>query len=450
MTGLAVFAACLALTLSLRAAEPAPAPAAPATAGRAAPAAGAAPGAASEPLQTADPMKVDMAVRALRERQARLSAKAVSYLWDQRMDRETAKIGKVQMRYLHALCYLALVADGSAADPKYKERLAKVVESLRQPIAELADRANGESKLYVGTSRDTLAFETHAVVALAFEQLAAADLKDLAISELFFRGAESAIAYIMDFRKRGRNYENAGGWPVNAAPYNQSRPDRRCTVWQLLLLKAHAYAGGKVDSTAMEEGPGFIFAAQRVTPEATASVREAEKTYREWLPRLKRGEAVPEAVRDDLNDYYEYKRQCEEAGGFGIDTIGIITPGATAIGLYTMGLFPYEEAARCHAAVQAFVRMPLAWDAQRFFMHQFFATRGMWMYSQRFRTLDFCNYMNRLLTLMEQKQDADGSFPLGSYGVEELNQMERIYTTAMCVLIVNCNRGTLIFDRPPY
>jgi hypothetical protein len=112
-----------------------------------------------------------------------------------------------------------------------------------------------------------------------------------------------------------------------------------------------------------------------------------------------------------------------------------------------MGLCDFEDAARLDAAAQTYVRMPLAWDAQRFFMTQFFATRGLWLYSQRTRSLDFCNYMNRLLTLLEQKQDADGSFPLGSLGVEELNQMERVYTTAMCVLIVNANRGNLVFDR---
>jgi hypothetical protein len=394
-----------------------------------------------------DPMRLEMATRALRERQQRLSTKAVSYLWDQRMDAESGRIGKAQMRYLHALCYLALAADGGADDPRYAERKAKVIASLRQPLAELEASAGEDSRIFVGTSRETLAFETHAVVALAYEQLAAEDLGDPALNELFFRGAESAIAYVMDFRKRGRTYENAGGWPVNAAPYNQSRPDRRCTVWQLLLLKTHAAAGGKVDATALEEAPGFVFAAQRLAPEITPEVREAEKTFREWQPRLRRSERPPEAVRDDLNDYYEFRRRSEEAGGFGLDALGIITPGATAIGLYTMGLCDFEDAARLDAAAQTYVRMPLAWDAQRFFMTQFFATRGLWLYSQRTRSLDFCNYMNRLLTLLEQKQDADGSFPLGSLGVEELNQMERVYTTAMCVLIVNANRGNLVFER---
>ena len=57
---------------------------------------------------------------------------------------------------------------------------------------------------------------------------------------------------------------------------------------------------------------------------------------------------------------------------------------------------------------------------------------------------------HRLLALLEQKQAADGSFPLGSRGVEELSRMERVYTTAMCALIINCSRGNLLFDRLPY
>ena len=394
----------------------------------------------------ADPFRIQLAVQALRERQERVSRKAIRYLWDERMDPQTGRIGAVQTRYLQALCYLALVADGSDSNPRYIARLEKVIASLREPLAPLEGSSETGAKLFLGTSRESLSFETHAVIALACEQLAASDLGDPSLNELFFRGAESAIAYIMDYRKRGRNYESAGGWPINAAPYNQSRPDRRCTAWQLLLLKTHSYLGGRVDSTAMEEAPGFVLAAQRLPPERTPSVEEAEKTSREWMPRIRRGESAPEPVRDMLNEYWEYKRRMEEVGGFGIDTLGITSPGATAVGLFVQGLFDADEDRR-HLAAQAFARMPLAWDSQRFFLNQFFAARGLWMYSQRFKTMDFANYMNRLLTLMEQKQDEDGSFPMGSMGVEELNLMERVYTTAMCVLIVNANRGNLVFDR---
>jgi hypothetical protein len=165
---------------------------------------------------------------------------------------------------------------------------------------------------------------------------------------------------------------------------------------------------------------------------------------------MRRGEQPPEELREPINQYLEYTRQLEESGGFGVDTLGVVTPGATAVGLFTLGCFEPENKQRFSAAAEAYVRMPMAWDAQRFFLTQFFAVRGLYRYSEQYRTLDFLQYMNRLLTLMEQKQESDGSFPLGSSGVEELTQMERIYTTAMCVLIVNCNRGNLLFDRAPY
>lgn len=216
-----------------------------------------------------------------------------------------------------------------------------------------------------------------------------------------------------------------------------------------IAAQAHSYLGGKVDSTAMEEAPGFVFAAQRLPPEKTPRIAEVEKVALEWLPKIRQGQAAPEPIRELLNEHWEYKRRMEEAGGFGTDTIGITTPGATAVGLFVQGLFDAGEDRR-HMAVQALARMPLAWESQRFFLNQFFATRGLWMYSERFKTLDFANHMNRLLTLMEQKQDDDGSFPMGSMGVEKLNMMERVYTTAMCVLIVNANRGNLVFDRIPY
>ncbi len=402
-------------------------------------------------VEFAGPLQLAMAERELRERQKQISAKGIAYLWDQRMDAASGRIGKSQGRYLQALAYLALASGGDADSPEYRERIERVCESLLQPVADLETVSTDSlPKLFVGTSREFLAFETHAVVALAYEQLATQKHEDATLNQHFMRGAESAIEYVMEFRLRGRNYARAGGWPVNAAPYNRNRPDRRCTAWQLLLLKTHFYNGGAANSAAMREGPNFIFAAQRQAPELTDDLREAKHVHDEWKPRLRRGVDPPPDVRAKINDYMEYTRQLDESGGFGIDTIGIVSPSATAVGLFAMGLFDVPDENRHQAAVQAFVRMPMNWEAQRFFLTQFFATRGLYLYSQKYGTADFHTYMTRLLTLMEQHQDADGSFPLGSRGVEELSRMERVYTTAMCVLIANCNRGNLVFDRLPY
>ena len=406
---------------------------------------GQAPASPAAPGEDAHAMRL-----ALRRRQERISARALAYLWDQRLDPETGRVGRVQVRYLQALCYLALVADGQARAPEYQKRLARVIGELRQPIAGMKAGSESRRKVFVGSSRDFLAFETHAVVALAYEQLAASELGDPAANEQFLTGAGSAIDYLMDYRKRGRDYARAGGWPVNANPYNRNRPDRRCTAWVLTLLKAHTYNGGKVNSTALKEAPNFVLAAQRLAPEMTEALREAGKLHGEWAPKMRRGAQPPVEAREKINNYFEYTRQLEESGGFGLDTIGIVTPTPTAVGLYTMGLFDFEDAKRHRAAADAYLKMPLAWEAQRFFLTQFFAARGLYLYSRRYRTVDFEYYMKRLLTLMEQKQGADGSFPMGSRGVEELTQMETVYTTAMCVLIVNANRGNLIFDRPPH
>ena len=232
-----------------------------------------------KPIRELSPAELARARKLQQRRQQRISRKAIAYLWDQRLDRETGRIGKVQGRYLQALCYLALAADGSA---KYagKPGLEKVVASLRQPLADLAHTRRAQRKLFVGTSRDALMFETHAVVALAYEQLAASNLAEPRTNELYLKGAASAIAYVLDYRRRGRNYARAGGWPVNASPHNRNRPDRRCTAWQLLLLKAHTYNGQKVNSTAMKEAPNFILAAQRLAPKKTAHLEKAEKTYK--------------------------------------------------------------------------------------------------------------------------------------------------------------------------
>ena len=305
-------------------------------------------------------------------------------------------------------------------------------------------------KLFVGTSDDALAFETHAVVALAYQQLATARLPTLDDNQRLQLGASAAIAYILDYRKRGRTYDSAGGWPVNSMTYNRNRPDRRCTAWQLLLLKTHGYTGAEVDSTALTEAPQFILAAQRLVPPLDAELEKARDAYDQWAPALRRGEDLPDDARDAVNRWLAYERQREDAGGFGLDTLGIVTPSATAVGLWTLGVFAPEEQARQRDAADAFQRLPLSWDAQRFFLTQFFAVRGLWLYSQRHDRPDYWLYLNRLVTLMEQKQHADGSFPLGSRGVEELNEMEQVYTTAMCVLILNADRAALLCDRLPY
>ena len=161
---------------------------------------------------------------ALRRRQERISARALAYLWDQRLDPETGRVGRVQVRYLQALCYLALVADGQARAPEYQKRLARVIGELRQPIAGMKAGSESRRKVFVGSSRDFLAFETHAVVALAYEQLAASELGDPAANEQFLTGAGSAIDYLMDYRKRGRDYARAGGTLMLGIEYASHSP----------------------------------------------------------------------------------------------------------------------------------------------------------------------------------------------------------------------------------
>jgi len=387
--------------------------------------------------------------RDLQARRERISDKAIAYLWDTRLNTETGTIGKVQPRYLQALAILALAADGKLEDPVYADRLALVAGDMAQPLSRI-ELGSAPRKLFVGTSNDVLAFETHAVVALAYQQLAISRRIDAEQSERLQLGVAGAIEYMLDYRKRGRTYDTAGGWPVNSMAYNRNRPDRRCTAWQLLLLKTHSYVGADVDTTAMTEAPNFILAAQRQAPEMDAELQVAKDAYDEWLPAMRSGKAIPKDARDAMNRWLEYERKREESGGFGIDTIGIVTPSATAVGLWTLGMFEPDAKERYASAATAYQRMPMSWDAQRFFMTQFYATRGLHLYTERYGVPDYWVYLNRLVTLMEQQQSADGSFPLGSRGVEELTQMEKVYTTAMCVLILNADRGTLLFDQPPY
>ena len=404
---------------------------------------------AAAPKQPLTPGKLQALRLRLRKRQEAISSKGIAYLWDLRMDPKTGQIGRSQTRFLQALCVLALAADGSLKAPRYQERLAKVLHDLKQPIATLSEGGSRKDEIYLGTSNEYLSFETHAVVAIACEQLAGAALPTEE-AELFLNGAAAAIDYIMRHRKRGRDAARCGGWPVNVSPHLRNRPDRRCTAWQLLLLKCHQYNGAKANSTALKEAPAFIFAAQRVAPRKTEGITEGEKLYSQWSSRMRKGVRPPEEIADPINDYLEYFRLLDESGGFGLDTLGIVTPSATAVGLFTMGLFGFEDDERYAAAARAMQETPIAWDAQRFFLTQFFATRGLYFYAQRYGLPDYAQYMDRLLTLMEQKQESDGSFPLGSKGVEELTRMERVYTTAMCVLIANTGRGNLMFDRKPY
>jgi hypothetical protein len=387
----------------------------------------------------------------LRTRQEQLSRRAVAYLWQERVDPGNGRIGKVQGRYLQALAVLALAADG-----QFNQGLAgvqvvqpavvrTVIDSLAAPIAGL--EPGGKTKTFVGTSREFLALETHAIVALAYEQLAATDLGDPALNRQFQDGAAAAIEYLTDYRKRGRTYDTAGGWPVNTMPYNRDRPDRRVTAVILALLQAHEGGGRKVSSSAMKEAPSFVYAAQRLPPRRTTAIEEAETVYNAWAPKLRRGTPLPEEHRDLINDYLEHRRLAAEAGGFGMDTIGVVSPTATAAGLFVMGLFDYSDDSRRSLAAEAMAELPLSYEGQRFFLTQFFAARGLHRHAQRYRTTAYAAYMSRLLTLLEEKQDADGSLPIGSKGVEELTQMERVYTTAMAVLIVNADRGNLVCDR---
>ena len=213
--------------------------------------------------------------------------------------------------------------------------------------------------------------------------------------------ARAALEQSLRLQDTGVSPEYSGGWRRT----DKTRAnDRILTAWYLLQLRSASLRGLKVPKAAIERAVEFISASQKLA--------EANK---------------------------------DEFGGFSMDAYGLPVRSSTAAGMTALILFN-PDPRRVDAAHAWLDRHPPRWYGPQFFDFNFFAARALY----RFRSADggecYRRYLGRLVKLIKERQDPDGSVPFPPGHSGPTVAMGLGYSTAMAVLILNHDRGFLPLD----
>jgi hypothetical protein len=216
--------------------------------------------------------------------------------------------------------------------------------------------------------------------------------------------ARLAMEYALRIQDKGVGAEYYGGWRRN----DQTRVnDRLLTVWYLLACHSAELRGIAIPNTNTSRALEFVAASQKL--------RQTEDP--------------------------------DEMGGFSVDAFGLSVRSTTAGGLFAIALFDAGHQEAISAARDWLVRHPPRWHGPNFYETNFFAVRGL----HRTRHLDdgqaFQKYFARLVQILQERQDPDGSFPFPPGHGGPTVAMGRGYSTALAILILNVDRGIIPMDK---
>lgn len=213
-----------------------------------------------------------------------------------------------------------------------------------------------------------------------------------------------AANYSLKLQNKGVGADYYGGWQRN----DQTRVnDRILTTWYLLALRSAGLRGLPAPKGSISRAVEFVSASQKPGNAAKA----------------------------------------EERGGFSIDASGLPVRSATAAGLCALTMFDADNDKAIGGACEWLSRHPPRWHGPNFFESNFLAVRGLY----RARHLDggqkFRAYFSRLARILKERQNADGSFPFPPGHGGPILAMGQGYSTAMAILILNVDRGTMPMDK---
>jgi len=250
----------------------------------------------------------------------------------------------------------------------------------------------------------------HAMASLMLAELLGT-VSDGSERRRLYERCEVAVEYVQRLQDKGTAADYHGGWRRN----DQTRiNDRLLTAWFLMGLRSAELRGLTVSEGSVNSAVEFVSASQKLEPGL------AQAGY----------------------------------GGFSVDAAGLAVPSATAAGLYVLtlergqsGRLDEDDEEPAAAAVKWLSRNPPRWYGPNFYETNFFAVRGLY----RSRDVDggraFGAYYSRLVRILRERQEADGSFPFPPGHGAPIVAMGRGYSTAMAILILNVDRGVIPMDK---
>ncbi len=245
--------------------------------------------------------------------------------------------------------------------------------------------------------------EDHALAALACLELAGTDRnhgRNLAL----YKKARAALGFSLQAQDKSSRADYGGGWRPDDKTHTN---DRVLSTWFLLELRGAEIRDESVPKSAVERAVEFIGASQKTDPDAKP----------------------------------------EERGGFSVDAAGLPVRTVTGAGLYAVAVFGDDRAADKVRLAKSWLQThPPGWYGPHFYPGQFFAVRGLVHARTSGADDPFGPYFNKLVRILRERQDADGSFPFPPGHGQPVLAMGRGYSTALAILILNVDRGFLPLD----
>jgi hypothetical protein len=320
------------------------------------------------------------------ERRNEMSKRALGYLLTVQRD---GAFGDSRQHTVTGLFILAALSTGATADnPRYGTAITAAATWLIE---------NSSADFFGGREAPSA---DHAVAALALTELVGLLADDP--GGAVYAAARRAAAHSLQLQNKGVDAAFYGGW----RPHPRTRVnDRVLSAWFLLQLRSAQIRGINVPRSNLSRATAFIGASQKKQRTAKA----------------------------------------DERGGFSVDAQGLAVPRTTAAGTAVLALFDGDHD-DCRLAVDWLTRNPPRWYGPNFFETSFFAVRGLYHLQELDNGNSYRRYFARLVQLLRERQQPDGSMPFPPGHGGPLLAMGPAYATAMAVLILNVDRGILPMD----
>ena len=329
-------------------------------------------------------------VRRRRDCEARsaMCDRALEYLFSMQKD---GCVGETRPKAVTSAFLLACLSDGIRPDdPEHGGRLRDAAIWLLR---------NSSPSFLGGTEEPN---GDHALAALALMELVGTCSSEEENRELF-RRAQAVTQYTLRIQDASENPAYFGGWRPNDVTRTN---DRMLTAWFLAGLRGAELDGIRIPSSASRRAVEFIEASQKGTDTAKK----------------------------------------EDIGGFSVAASGLPVRSTTAAGLAVL-MWEGDDTQKSALACEWLARNPPVWYGPHFYESNFFAARALGRQTTPEGKAAFKAYYERLVRLMAERQEADGSFPFPPGHGGPLVAMGPGYSTAMAVLILNADRGFLPVDQ---
>jgi hypothetical protein len=323
------------------------------------------------------------------ERRREMVERGLKYLVSIQKD---GALGDSRPKAVTALFLLACLSGGHTLDdPVYGTAMQAAAGWLLK---------NSPQSFLGGTEEPS---EDHALAAIACLELTGTG-RNAERNLALYKKARAALEYSLQAQDKSSASAYGGGW----RPDDKTRSnDRVLTTWFLLEMGGAQLRDESVPKSSTERAVEYVGSSQRTTPDAKP----------------------------------------EEKGGFSVDAAGLTVRHVTGAGIFVYGLFGGEaDGERVRLARNWLQAHPPRWQGPHFYATQFFAARGL--YHTRTDSPDdaFAPYFQRLVRVLHERQDADGSFPFPPGHGQPVLSMGRGYSTALAILILNLDRGFLPLD----